>query len=205
MNNETEKIKNEKIKISGTYGDKVKLYLNGYVWTKYGDFLKIKSVDQEKGYVYLYGCGEGGYDYSRISGSCKVSEDANKEYLRSLEYMFERLKIKEKSIIKFRFSETSPIEIFKVVNIIYPTLNDNDFVPRLTLEKVNNFETYEISLNDLDDFKSKFLVNVEYTPYTLEEKLRNHLDENSKFDGTIKDKDTYISTLLEIIKNESVV
>ena len=82
----------KKIKISGTFGDTVKLYLDGYVGTKYGDFLKIKSIDQEKKYVYLYGHGDGGYDYSRISGSCKISEDANKEYLRTLESMFKRVK-----------------------------------------------------------------------------------------------------------------
>ena len=33
----------EKIKISGTYGDPVKLYLDGYFYTKYGNYLKIKK------------------------------------------------------------------------------------------------------------------------------------------------------------------
>lgn len=204
MDTEDVNVPKTKIKISGTYGDKVKLHLDGYVSTKYGDFLKVKSVDQEKGYVYLYGCGYGGYDYSRISGSCKVSEAANEEYLNSLKAMFKRLKLKDESIIKFRFSEEAPVETFKVVKITYPSLIDTDFVPKLTLESVHDYEVFEISLNDFDDFKRIFLVSVEFTPYTFEEKIINLLDESVDYSGNIKDRDTYIKNLLEIIKNERV-
>ncbi|MFM2394615.1 MAG: hypothetical protein RLZZ546_2597 [Bacteroidota bacterium] len=204
MNNEIENTEKKKIKISGTYGDKVKLYLDGYVSTKYGEFLKVKSVDQENSYVYLYGCGDDGLGYSRISSSCKVSEDTNKDYLNSLEYMFKRLKLKEESIIKFKFSENAPVETFKILKITYPSLTEMDFVPKLTLENLQDYEKVEITLNDFDDFQRINLVSVEFTPYTLEEKLYNLLSESSDYNGAIKDKDKYINNLLEIIKNERV-
>lgn len=193
------------ITISGTYGDKTRLILDGYVTTKYGDIYKIKSVDQEKGYVYLYGCGDGGYDYSRISQST-TKASGNKSYLESLGFYFERHKIKENSIIKFRFSETSPIETYNVKKIIYPSLieEEMDFVPKLLLENVENGDTFEIALKDMDDFARVSLVEVVYTPYTLKEKISNHLSLNSNFSGEIKDKDKYIEGLLELIKNEPV-
>ncbi len=100
-----ETTKPNKIRISGTYGDKVTLYLDGYVSTKYGDLLKIKSVDEIKSEVDTYG--NGTYDYSRISFSSPISKAANKEYIAHIEQYIKRMKIKEGSIIKYRADEDS--------------------------------------------------------------------------------------------------
>lgn len=202
MNTENEEPKKEKIKISGTYGDKVKLHLNGYVYTKYNEMFKIKSVEQEKRFIYLYGCGEGGYDYSRIAGSCKVSEDSNNEYLNYIKYMFEILKLKEDSIVKYRFNNETTIETVKLVKITYPTLLENDYVPKITLERLEEYELIELSLDDFDEFKQNNLVSVEFTPYTFEEKLEILLDDMCDFRGAIKSKKEYLKKLLELIQTD---
>ena len=88
------------IKISGTFGDEVKLYLDGYVHTKYSDIEKIKSVNVEEHNVELYDGST--IDFGRISFSTPNSKESGIEYLKFLSDKLNQLKLKIDSIIVFK-------------------------------------------------------------------------------------------------------
>ncbi len=186
-----------KIKISGVEGDKVVLYLDGYIRTKYGEFYKIEFVDQVAKEVQLYGGVK--YNYSRISSSCPIAKDSNNEYLTSLKLMFDRLKIKKDSIINFKFSETDEENKLEVLEIIYPTLKGNDYLPKLKFKNLSTLEESIFILYNFDYFQRNNLISVDFTPYSLEERLENIFHENTNYGGTIKDKKVLIKSLEELV------
>lgn len=175
----------EKIKISGTYGDPVKLYLDGYVYTKYGNYLKIKSVDQEKQTVYCYG---DQYDYSRIGCSSKNNDKSYKEYENTISMFFERLKLKVGSVVNFNGSEMTVKKLFIEDYFPFVLLENDEFLEKVKIEKFIE--------NPLD-----IPFTVISTPYTLKERYTMHLKEHSRYNNEIKDVDLYIESLLELIKN----
>jgi len=187
-----------KIKISGTYGDPVNLHLNGYVGTKYGDFLKIKSVDVENRTIHFHD--DTSLEFSRISYSTPSDKPSDKEYLNALSHKISNLKIKKDSIIKYKVDIDSPILEFKVLDIIYPKLKD-DYLPKLKLEQLESGIINEITIKDFDVFTREKLVEVLFTPYTLDEKLIFLLDKYTDYSGLrLLDKTKYLTELEDLFK-----
>jgi hypothetical protein len=185
-----------KITILGTYGDFVNLHLDGYVGTKYGDFFKIKSVDIENITINFHD--DTSLDFSRISYSCPKNKQSDKEYLDSLNHKISNLGIKLNSVIKYKNHSTAPILDFKIVDIIYPKLKDEDYLPKLKL-KSNSEEITEVVIKDFDGFSRENLVEVAYTPYTLDEKLINLLSKHTDYSGErLMDKTKYLTELKEL-------
>jgi hypothetical protein len=195
MNNMEEKYTT----ISGTYGDEVNLYHGGYVGTKYGDFLKIKSIDFENHTVELYG--DEGLGFSRLSSSMPECDEANKYYIEAMKYYIERLGIKIGSIVNLsKLSlEDLKYDSFVITLIRMPEMiEEDDYLIKLGIRNLKNKREYLYTILDFSDFQMK--LEVISTPYTLEEKLKNHLEEHSDYSGTIKDKDKYLQSLLELIR-----
>ena len=168
-----------KLKISGTYGDRVKLHLDGYVNTKYGKMLKIKSVDIEGKCISFYG-GEK-LDFSRISSSYKDNEESFELYKSELISKLFRLGIKSRSIIKY---EDSEFIIAKISIIDYCIVFESDSKLKLVITDFDNLQKIEVL----------------FTPYTLSEKLSNLLSKHSNFGDKIMDRDEYLKQLEEFIK-----
>lgn len=186
------------INISGTYGDKVKLYLSGYINTKYGEMLKIKSVDIEKQKVDTYGGSI--LDFSRISFSSPVNKATNKDYLNSLLTYTNSHEFKKGSIIDLKYDGEN-ISTFEIDYIHYPNCKGN-FLITLFLTDVETKERKNYTIDDYGKFANN-LIEIKFTPYTLEESLRKHLSDNSNYCGEIKDRETYIKGLLEIIEKHN--
>ncbi len=178
--------------IIGTYGDPVELFPGGYVYTKYGNFLKIKSVDFEKKEIDFYG--DGVLGFSRASCGVKNNKEARKEYIEYLEEYFNGLKIKDGSIINIEIGDTKTS--VKLEKIIYPTLQNDDYLPKLQIEGKRDL----LIIDNFSEFSR--MVVVEFTPYSLEEKLANLLDEHSNFNGGLKDKKEYLKDLIKLVKTE---
>lgn len=173
----------KKIKISGTYGDPVKLRLDGgYVSTKHGDTARIKSVDVDTQTVdtYMYGR----FDFSRISSSWKVSTDADAEYIETINSFFKRIGIKIGTVLSFNEN------LETIENIIMPNMNDI-FEPVI----ITNERT--ILISDKDDFHKNNAVY--FTPYTFEEKIDNLLSSHTNYNNEIRDVNKYKKELLELI------
>lgn len=155
-----------KIKISGVYGDEVSLYTDGYVYTKYGDFLKIKSVDVDSKTVHTYLGGS--FDFSRISHSSKATKSVNKSYLENLITDFHDKGIRIGSELTFDGCK------LKITSIVFPNMVDT-FEPFLF---VNTH--IPIVIKDYDDFNRDYKIVEETIPYTLEEKITKILYKNTR-------------------------
>lgn len=192
---EEQKVK-KTLKISGTYGDKVKLRLDGgYVGTKYDDTARIKSVDIENSTVHTYL--HGSFDFSRIACSYKVSEQADKEYLDCIKRLFYNRNIRIGSILETIEDE---IKRFTVEDIIYPNMVDV-FEPMIKFTfncDILENSSSVILIQDMDDFSRKY-VSV-FCPFTYEEELSNLLAKHLKF-GKIENSEKYIKELVEFNKN----
>lgn len=178
-------------KITGSYGDSVVLHTDGYVGTKYCEFRKVKSVDFGKREVILFGVSET-LDFSRISYSCTKNQ-GNKDYISELENYFKSIELKKGS--KFTYLNTN----YEVVNIIYPAIKTNSFIPQIELLNENG----ETIIKDIDDFTEfQRSINVTFIPYTLEEKLINLIEENSRFnDKILENKEKFVKMILAEIQN----
>ncbi len=182
------------IHITGSYGDKVRLYFNGYVHTKYGGHFKIKVIDFEKYDVHLYG--EEVLDFSRISYSSPDNGASRHEYTISLKQYFKDIKIKNDSLIEIKINDS--IEAFKILDIIYPTLKDHDYLPKLKMVNLTDNSIIEYTINNLSEFNG--MLSVKHTPYTLEEQIENIVNDNTDFTGkTLKDKDKFINDIILLI------
>ena len=200
LNISTEEKVKKTLKISGTYGDKVKLRLDGgYIGTKYNDTARIKSVDIENSIIHTYL--HGSFDFSRISCSYKVSEQADKEYLDYIKMFFDINNIRIGSMLETRIKEESVFQKFEVVDIIYPNLIDvfEPIVKISMIDDVFEIENYSsvILIDDKDEFTRKY-VSV-FCPFTYEEKLSNLLDKHLNY-GKIKDSKDYIKDLIQFNK-----
>jgi hypothetical protein len=188
------------IKITGSYGDEVKLHPDGYITTKNGDIFKIKSIDIDKQIVECYG---GSKHFSYISQSTKKSQDSDNYYLTELKDYFDRMGIKTGSIIDYKhIQDNFGVKSLKVLDIIYPTLQGDDYLPRLKVENTETYSTYIVSIENFNTFENMEMLKVHFTPYTLEEKLKNLLDNSMDIDGNIEDEETYIKYLLKIFNEE---
>ena len=169
----------KKIRISGTYGDPVTLYLDGYVSTKYGDFLKIKSVDIEKGDVY---CHSDSFDFSRISSSYSNNKNIKKEYLEHGNSIIHRKGIRKGSKLLIG----NGICELEVDYIIEPNCIDEfDFKICLTNKELITFNKKEANN-----------IKVLYTPYTKEEEVEQIIFNNTNF-SKIKDTGALVKELIE--------
>jgi len=192
--NDEQKVK-KSLKISGTYGDKVKLRLDGgYVGTKYNNTARIKSVDIENSTVHTYL--HGSFDFSRISCSYKVSEQADKEYLDCIKILFYNRNIRIGSILETTEDE---IKRFTVEDIIYPNMVDV-FEPMIKITfncDVLENSSSVILIQDMDEFTRKYLSV--FCPFTYEEELSNLLNNYLRF-GKIENTEKYIQELVEFNK-----
>jgi len=153
--------KQESILIDGVYGDQTILYLNGYIDTKYSESYKIKSVDIEKGHVYLYG---NDYDFSRVGSSSPNNEDGKNEYLRYLERLIKNSKIRIGTKLEFTEEYVDALdEVLEVSKIVMPNCVDN-FYPKVYFTNDDNFW-------EINDFKIFKIVNILHIPYTIEEQV----------------------------------
>ncbi len=184
--------------IEGTYGDEVNLYHGGYVGTKYGNFLKIKSIDFENGDIELYG--EGELEFSRISSSMPECDEAKRYYIEALKYYIENLEIKVGSIVDLSKLELEDLKDGSfIINLIrMPEMIEDDYLIKLGIQNMKNKREFLYTILDFSDFRMK--LEVISTPYTLEEKLKKHLEEHSDFSRAIKDKDKYLESLMVLIK-----
>lgn len=158
------------LQISGVEGDKVNLYLDGFIHTKYGDLCLIKSVDIENTRIetYLHGT----FDFSRVSGSCKKSDKHTMlSYAASIESFCHRY-IRKGCIMNFCDQEHT------ITDIIYPD-NVNIFYISIVTDKTtiiadNKHFVYEISLG------------ITYTPKSKRERLSDMMNKHSKYDNTVR-------------------
>ncbi len=181
-------LENKKLTISGTYGDKVRLVIDGYISTKYGDFFKIINVDVEKNTIKTYGGGD--YDFSRISSSC-TKKQGDKFYLEYIDSYFKRLNIRNNTILKYEDKE------YKVDEIILPSLTETDFLPKIVFVRTDGLELKMLKIEDFEIFSRQ--VEIIHSNLTLEEKIEKHLKESLNFNDTLKNKEEYLKKLIEII------
>jgi hypothetical protein len=171
----------KKILISGTYGDPVVLYLDGYVGTKYGDYLRIDYVDLKLGLVFCHG--DYNCDYSRISSSSPNNKESQQYYKDHFKHEFDRRGLREGSVIKHPESGDN----VKVIAIRVPNL-------------IREFDFY-IVLEGGDTIKYNEHLVVISTPYTKEERVGQIIDKNTKFDGVV-DKEKFIKEIIKFFDKQ---
>ena len=169
-----------KILIDGTYGDPAVLYFDGYVSTKGGEYLRIKSVDIEDKSIECYGGNLGsGFDFSRVSSSSPNDEEAQKAYIDYFKYAIHKKGIRTGSVIK----HPKTGDELTVVHIEEPNL-------------VNEFD-YIFYMDSGNPIPYSYDLEVVSTPLTREEEIEQIIDKNVKWDGL---KNNKIDFVKEIIK-----
>lgn len=177
------------IKIEGTYGDPVKLYLDGYISTKYGDFHKVKTVDIENKTVECYG---DSFDFSRVSSSCKNSIEAKKEYINILKQKFKTLNLKLDTVFSININD---VEYYgKISFISYPD-NDNEYFPKIFYLNKENISSV-LLINDFDLFYKNLKI-ISYIE-TLDDKLNKVL---SKYSISYTKKNNIKKDLVSLIED----
>lgn len=177
----------KKIKIHGTYGDPVNLYVHGFIGTKYGEICKIKSIGLNDT-VDTYGFGS--YDYSRISSSWRFNKGYDKSYEDFILGKIYRKNIRIGSIIEFATGDRHVIESIHV---------NFDFKNKPNVLFSFNEEYHdEIVFSSFDYFEDR-VKNVE-TVFTLSEQLDDFIDKHTGYDNKIKDLEKFKTELLKFFK-----
>jgi hypothetical protein len=186
-------LKNKTLTIDGTYGDKVRLVLDGYISTKYGDFYKIVEVDVDKRTVKTYGGGD--FDFSRISSSC-TKKQGDSCYIESLERFFKNNKIKVGNVVElpsFKYS-------LEIIKINLPNL-ETDYLPSIDFMLDNAQQT--LFIDDFDYVSRNIKVIHEVS--SIEEKLEEHLSKHLNYADSLINKDEYLKQLIDIFKFEKKI
>jgi hypothetical protein len=179
-----------KILIDGTYGDPAVLYLDGYVHTKHGDTVKIKSVDVKKGDVEGY---TDSFDFSRVSSSSPNDIDATKEYIKHWLYKIHINDLRKGTVFIYNDKASDSLIECEVESIIEPNC-------------ITDYTFRILATNGLTIIYHSYLmrdIEIVSCPYTREEKVKKFIDKNcERYSSEIKDKEEFAKALIEYFDNE---
>jgi hypothetical protein len=172
------------IQISGVEGDKVNLHLDGFIYTKYGDFCLIKSVDKEKEIIDTYLHGQ--FHFCRVSHSAKKNKKTLQSCVEYIESFCNRY-IRKGCIMNYNNQEHT------IVDIIFPDfVNSFDIsiiTDKTTIIVDNKHLVYEISLGLI------------YTPKSKRERLSDMMNQHARYDNTVQITDDLLNEI-EKLYNE---